>query len=434
MLTELKAKEAAAEQKVRQLRMDVTAAPGSLTAELTAAQQAVDAARSAHAAARQSQEQHAAQTSALEAELAAALAAAAAQQERQQEAAWQVEQLRKQLQESAQLAVEAQARLQAAQQGHVSMLAAAQEAQAALAAAEAELEDLERQLAGPQRAEHGHRDTAGSAAPSRQTPDQAVAALAASCSPGTFHGRLHSVLRLTPQGPSQGQGRGSGSVAIAVNAALLELCNPVRASGLACSGRGQRGRTPAATCSDLLLPDVHKAQVPAHHRMRPNPPEVPPQRWQARDPCRHHLCLPAFQLRSTYVFLLTGVFPRPRTACRAACWWWPTAPPHSWRYLTLSITAWASPPARSCASCQLAPQAQAGQPPALPCQQQQGHFPRVQMFCHRSPPVWWRTLVVPGLPPWQATCSTTGGWQPTATPLWRRCRQTGGGAGGGAAL
>ncbi len=307
VLTELKAEEAAAEQKVRQLRTDVTAASGSLTADLATAQQAADAARSAHAASRQWHEQHAARTSALEAELAAVLAAAAAQQGRQQEAARQVQQLCKQLQESAPLAVEAQARLQAAQQGHVAMLAAAQEAQAALAAAESELKDLESQLAGPQRAEHGHRDTAGSAAPRRQTPDQAVAALAAFSSPGMFHGRLHSVLRLAPQGPSQGQSGGPGSIAIAVNAALLELCNPARERVGACFGHGGVGG-PLPPPALLCLCQTYAKLKPVHHRMRPAPPEMPPRSFHPRDLCRQDLSLPAFHF-DVFVTSLCG--PRP---------------------------------------------------------------------------------------------------------------------------
>lgn len=76
-----------------------------------------------------------------------------------------------------------------------------------------------------------------------------MAALAATCTPGTFHGRLHSVLRLALQAVGPGPGVGADSAAVAVNAALRELCNLVRHTSGQCllaevrqaaNGSGQR--------------------------------------------------------------------------------------------------------------------------------------------------------------------------------------------------
>ncbi|KAI3436873.1 hypothetical protein D9Q98_006283 [Chlorella vulgaris] len=226
-------------------------------AELCAAEQRVQQVTAQQAALQLQRE--GAETRVAAAEHAArALSAAMAQQHLQQQQAEQaVEQLQHQAQARQSLLDEAGERARAARQQQYQHQAHAQQVAAALGTAQAQLTQLERQASHPL---HPPSDQSG-----RQTADQAVAALAAAAGTGSFHGRLHSVMRLVP---SQAAVAGRAVNLVLAESVGLASCLVVadRAAALAAVAHVHSHRVGLATCKILSELQVAAGQQPGPHQ------------------------------------------------------------------------------------------------------------------------------------------------------------------------
>jgi chromosome segregation ATPase len=229
----------------------------ALAAALSSAQARRDRAATHLQEAQQEQQRSSDRLAAAEAAAAVGAAAALEDEAKLQGAAATIARFQQQQSALQGEAQQAASRLQAVRRRQYECMALVQEVQARLAATTKQLAELEGQASSAaQGSGHGRVG--------RQSSDQAVKALAEACAEGTFHGRLHSVVRLVPS-----EAKAAGT---AVHAALRQCINLAsclvvanRSTALRVVHHFERHRVGLATCMILAELQQHRGHSRRQH-------------------------------------------------------------------------------------------------------------------------------------------------------------------------